>query len=208
MDTMTSDPLLNLRNAISSNSQPILTTSSDPPTPDDATDISKATHIHFATPQGHRTFALDTPTRFKDSEKSFDLRSIYVAWLNKDAPVSDYLSALQALNDKLPEPVQNLPFGARLELVQWLQNQIDESEYIQPLEEKAPAIQAAADIAAGAKADVVHTSTDALKGLGTVDARLQEIYKGERRMGDRNSVLRGSKPMVPCMSPVFMHHGS
>lgn len=30
----------------------------------------------------------------------------------------------------------------------------------------------------------------------TIDPRLQEIYNGERKMGDRNSVLRGIKPTV------------
>ncbi|KAK4197237.1 putative cell division control protein [Triangularia verruculosa] len=31
-------------------------------------------------------------------------------------------------------------------------------------------------------------------GKGTLDPRLAQIYEGERRMGDRNSVLRGIKP--------------
>lgn len=207
METTTSDPLLNLRYAIASNSTPILTTSSDPPTPDDSTDISKATHIHFATPQGHRTFSLSTGTRFKDPEKAdpYDLRSIYVAWLNKDVGVGEYISAVQALNAQLSEPVEVLPFGPRLDILNWLQNLSDESEYIQPLEEQVPAAEAAADIAAGAKVDIVPTSTDTVKGVRTVDARLQEIYKGERKVGDRNSVLRGSKPMVsvhPSSHPI------
>nr|6AF0_C Chain C, Cdc73 protein [Thermothelomyces thermophilus ATCC 42464] len=31
-------------------------------------------------------------------------------------------------------------------------------------------------------------------GRGTLDPRLAQIYSGERRMGDRNTALRGIKP--------------
>ncbi len=35
-----------------------------------------------------------------------------------------------------------------------------------------------------------------VRGGRTVDPRLREIYNLERRMGDRNTVLRGIKPTV------------
>ena len=73
--------------------------------------------------------------------------------------------------------------------------------------------QASANIASGA-AGGVSAVTGAGAGAGaavqapagaggagkaaakTIDPRLQEIYNGERKMGDRNSVLRGIKPTV------------
>ena len=197
------DPLLNLRFAITSNSKAVLTSSSDPPTSEDETSISKAAHIHFTTPQGHRSFSLDTSTRFTALDQGVDLRSIYFAWLNKDVSVQDYLAAITSLNEELSRPggaggsVLNLPFGERFELLQWLQGEQEDSDYIKPLEEKAAATQAtgAADVASGVTGSIDVVMTEA-KGLGGVDARLIEIYKGERGIGDRNSVLRGGKPTV------------
>ena len=41
-------------------------------------------------------------------------------------------------------------------------------------------------------------------GVGkTVDVRLLEIYNGERKLGDRNSVLRGIKATVCVMTSLF-----
>ena len=197
------DPLLNLRFAITSNSKPVLTSSSDPPTVEDSTVISKASHIHFTTPQGHRSFSLDTSTRFTALDQGVDLRSIYFAWLNKDVSVQDYLAAITSLNEELSRPggaggsVLNLPFGERFELLQWLQGEQEDSDYIKPLEEQAAAAQATgvADVTSGVTGSIDVVMTEA-KGLGGVDARLIEIYKGERGIGDRNSVLRGGKPTV------------
>lgn len=202
-ETAQNDPLLNLRFAITSNSKSVLTSSSDPPTPEDSTGISKASYIHFSTPQGYRSFSLDTSTRFTALDQAIDLRSIYFAWLNKDVSVQDYLAAITSLNEELSKPdgaggsVLNLPFGERFELLQWLQGEQEDSDYIQPLEEKAAAAQAtgATDIASGVTGSIDVVMAEA-KGLSGVDARLVEIYKGERGIGDRNSVLRGGKPTV------------
>lgn len=207
METGSSDALLNLRYAIALNTPPVITASSDPPKPEDAVDISTATHIHFSIPQGYRTISLDTPTRFVDGGNTYDLRSIFVAWQNRNLNVGDYLSTVQQLNETLAHPVSNLPYGARLDLANWLQDPEWESEYIQPLEEKAAAAELAANIAAGAKVDILPTHVDGIKGVRNVDARLQEIYRGERRIGDRNTALRGSKPTVSRLrlSPQFVY---
>ena len=39
------------------------------------------------------------------------------------------------------------------------------------------------------------TAVGARSGKGSLDPRLQQIYAGERKMGDRNTVLRGVKPI-------------
>lgn len=63
------------------------------------------------------------------------------------------------------------------------------------------AAQDSANVASGAAGGVA-TVPSAGAGAGapgggkTIDPRLQEIYNGERKMGDRNSVLRGIKPTV------------
>jgi parafibromin len=124
------------------------------------------------------------------------------------------------------EQVLNLVFVERLDLITWLEGASDESEYIKPLEGAAAAAAAlasaaaAADVAPQTTADAsvaiasgaagVPTSagaggavpaTGAAAGAGArltkvIDPRLQEIYNGERKLGDRNTVLRGIKPTV------------
>ncbi|KAJ5914366.1 hypothetical protein N7504_003249 [Penicillium tannophilum] len=115
------------------------------------------------------------------------------------------------------EEVQNLPFVERLDLITWLEGASDESEYIKPFEGAAAAAAAAAATAAGvAQAEASAGIASGVKGgvstvpsgapgaatqagaQGTrpqkpIDPRLQEIYNGERKTGDRNTVLRGIK---------------
>lgn len=116
--------------------------------------------------------------------------------------------------------VRNLVFVERLDLITWLEGASDESEYIMPIPGVADdgaagapdgkGATAAADIASGAaggvgvapSAGVTGQTTTTAVGVGgvagrqvkVIDARLQEIYNGERKMGDRNTVLRGIKP--------------
>lgn len=116
--------------------------------------------------------------------------------------------------------VRNLVFVERLDLITWLEGASDESEYITPIAgvtddgaAGAPdgkGTTAAADIASGAaggvgvapSAGATGQTTTTATGVGgvtgrqvkVIDARLQEIYNGERKMGDRNTVLRGIKP--------------
>ncbi|KAJ5569644.1 uncharacterized protein N7459_009074 [Penicillium hispanicum] len=122
------------------------------------------------------------------------------------------------------EQVQNLVFVERLDLITWLEGASDEIEYIKPLEGAAAAAaeaaaaaagvaqaEASAGIASGATGGVLSVPSGAPAQVGAqagraqkpIDPRLQEIYNGERKTGDRNTVLRGIKPTV---SP-FQHEG-
>lgn len=203
MDTSSSDPLISLRRSITSNHPPIPTSSPNPtPASDAIENLAIATHLQFSDPD-HVSFPLDTPTRFISSEKPVDLRSIYFAWQKKDVAIPDYIASTQQLNEELSGPdgtggkVQNLVFVERLDLITWLEGASEESEYIKPLESDAAAARSA-QLASGAAGDVstVPSSAPGARAGKTIDPRLQEIYNGERRIGDRNSVLRGVKPTV------------
>lgn len=200
------DPLFNLRLSITSNNAPILAITADPSGPaDTVTELSQATHISFNEPTlhgaHHKTFEFSTPTRYAPDDKPIDLRSIYFAWLNKDASVTDYVAAVQRLNEDLPSgaggSVVNLGFAHKVELISWLSGEVDTSDNIKPLESGA-ASAAAGDAAAiaGGKGVPLQQGATAAAGQKMMDARLLQIYDGERRMGDHNTALRGSKPVV------------
>ncbi|KAL8904067.1 MAG: hypothetical protein Q9207_003528, partial [Kuettlingeria erythrocarpa] len=199
MATAGLDPLLRLRQSIAANDPPFTTSSPDPAPASDATeDLSTATHLHFNSPQ--HSYSLDTPTRFISSDKAVDLRSIWFAWQKKDVAIPDYIASAQQLNEELAAAksasrIKNLVFVERLDLITWLEGASEESEYIKGLESDASAARSA-QVASGAAGGVstIPSSTAASRTGKTVDPRLQEIYNGERRMGDRNSVLRGIKP--------------
>ncbi|KAL8682501.1 MAG: hypothetical protein Q9186_001448 [Xanthomendoza sp. 1 TL-2023] len=191
------DPLLRLRQSIAAKEAPITTTSPDPSS--EATDnLATATHLRFNDPP--TSYSLDTPTRFLSSDKPVDLRSIWFAWQKKDVAIPDYIASAQSLNEELAvkdgaSKVQNLVFVERLDLITWLEGASEESEYIKGLESDASATRSA-QVASGAAGGVstVPSGAAGTRGGRTTDPRLQEIYNGERRMGDRNSVLRGIKP--------------
>ncbi|OBT91225.1 hypothetical protein VE02_00294 [Pseudogymnoascus sp. 03VT05] len=197
-DTPHHDALLLLRQSIASDTPALPTlTSSSPPstaTPDD-TPLSSAQQLHF--PSSATSLPLTTPTRFLSSSVPVDLRSIYFAWLKREVAIPDYNAAALALNAALAADggaggaVQNLAFVERLDLITWLEGASEESEYIRPLAADAAGAAASAQVAAG---KAVAPAAAAGARNRTVDPRLQEIYNGERRMGDRNSVLRGIKP--------------
>ena len=203
-DAEVADALYNLRLSIKANSAPILTTSATPTPADTVSDLSQATHISFNLDSGeHRNFALSTPTRFAPDGNPVDLRSCYFAWLNKDASVTDYFAAVQTLNEELPSgaggSVQNLTFAQKIELIAWLSGETESSDSIAAID--GGALTAAAGDAA-AIAGGKGVPVDAGKGIkvgsagGMMDARLLQIYDGERKMGDHNSVLRGTKNVV------------
>ncbi|KAF1834050.1 CDC73-domain-containing protein [Decorospora gaudefroyi] len=197
----TADALYNLRRSIKASATPILTTSASPTPADTVSDLALATHISLNTDDGeHRTFALGTPTRFAPDAQPIDLRSCYFAWLNKDASVTDYFAAVQTLNEELPSgaggSVQNLTFAQKIELIAWLSGETEGSDSIAPVE-GAALHTAAGDAAAIAGGRGVPLDggrgVKHVAGGKMVDARLLQIYDGERKMGDHNSVLRGSK---------------
>ncbi|KFX91257.1 hypothetical protein V490_06005, partial [Pseudogymnoascus sp. VKM F-3557] len=90
--------------------------------------------------------------------------------------------------------VQNLAFVERLDLITWLEGASEDSEYIKPLAADSARAAASAQVASGAAGGAAPAASAAGARNRTIDPRLQEIYNGERRMGDRNSVLRGVKP--------------
>jgi len=195
------DALYNLRLSIKASASPILTTSAEPTPADTVADLAHATHVSFNTDSGdHRTFALSTPTRFAPDGKPVDLRSCYFAWLNKDASVTDYFAAVQTLNEELPSgaggSVQNLTFAQKIELIAWLSGETESSDSIAAIDGGALSTAAgnAAAIAGGKGVPVDGGRGIKVGSAGKmVDARLLQIYDGERKMGDHNSVLRGTK---------------
>ncbi|EPS28149.1 hypothetical protein PDE_03095 [Penicillium oxalicum 114-2] len=202
MDPSFQDPLLSLRRAIAVASLPTPTTSSELSEQDATEDLAQATHLFFHQPSPH-TFSLTEPTRFvsNTTNTAVDLRSIFFAWQKKDVAIPEYIASAQELTEALKqktstgdgkaEEVQNLVFVERLDLITWLEGASDESEYIKPLEGAAAAAEAAA--AAGqAQADAA--AGQAGRPQKQIDPRLQEIYNGERKTGDRNTLLRGIKP--------------
>lgn len=181
------DPLLLFRQAIASG-QTVT------PVTGDSTDeapLSQATAIRFA---DSTALPIESPTRFQpDESTTIDLRSIYFAWVNRDLAIPDYNAAATALNEELAAKglgatVHKLAFVERVDLITWLEGG-GESEYIKKLPgDAAPA-------AAEALKSSSQPTASARAGKGSLDPRLQQIYAGERKMGDRNTVLRGVKPI-------------
>ncbi|CRG86837.1 Cell division control protein 73 [Talaromyces islandicus] len=221
-DSIVSDPLLSLRRAIAAQALPSPTTSSDASTANEGItdDLAQASHLFFSHPAPH-TIPLNTETRFvsaASNDTSVDLRSIFFAWQKKDVAIPEYITSAQEVNEALKkkvdgaggkeEQILNLVFVERLDLITWLEGASDDSEYIKPLEGAAAAAEAAAaavsapTAAATAleEAAVAAPTAPAAAVPGTarpakvIDPRLQEIYNGERKLGDRNTVLRGIKP--------------
>ncbi|KAL4986370.1 RNA pol II accessory factor, Cdc73 family-domain-containing protein [Aspergillus falconensis] len=215
-DPSLQDPLLALRRAIAAGNLPTATTSSDLSTENATDDLAKATHLYFQHPLP-QSLALNSPTRFtsSSSDSPVDLRSIFFAYQKKDVAIPEYIASVQELNEALKkkeradeapeEQAQNLTFVERLDLITWLEGASDDSEYIKPFEgaagvpSSATQAQAPANIASGAAGVSVAPSAAPAAGAAggragkVIDPRLQEIYNGERKMGDRNSVLRGIK---------------
>lgn len=193
------DPLISLRHAIEKESPITLSTTAEGVTITD--NLAEASHLAFVSPESH-SIPLNEPTRFISSDKSVSLRSVYLAWQKKDVNIPDYIASTQQLNDELAssqkdERVQNLVFVERVDLITWLGGASDESDYIKPLEGDSAAARNAAQLASGAAGGVSTIPSGAAGRLGKqIDPRLQEIYNLERRMGDRNTVLRGVKPTV------------
>ena len=207
----TPDALQLLRASIAVAKTPVLTTSSDPSEAESnqTESLVAATHLYFTHPSA-QCLPLDTKTRFESTSPDtarIELRSIFFAWQQKDVPVPEYISRAAELDKQLPEDqkVRNLVFVERLDLITWLEGASEESEYIKPLEGAAAlgdAINRAADVAAGGAVPTVGgtgvgvTQTAGGRPVKVIDARLQVIYNGERRMGDHNTVLRGIKTTV------------
>ncbi|RGP66690.1 hypothetical protein FLONG3_8756 [Fusarium longipes] len=187
------DGLVLLRQSISSGALFIPTASADA----SATEVplSQAAHLRF--PNQDVAVPIDNPTRFVSHDKPVDLRSIYFAWLNREVAIPEYNASATKLNEELSAAgssgkVQNLGFIERLDLITWLEGASEESEYIKPLVNDKDT--ATADATTTAKVGAASSASQARSGRGTMDPRLVGIYNGERKMGDRNTALRGAKP--------------
>jgi parafibromin len=202
------DPLFLLRQSIASDS-PIIPTTSEDASSAASVDLSLATakYLRFSSPV-QVSIPLTTPTRFVSSDQPVDLRSIYFAWLKREVAIPEYNASALALNSELADEggaggkVQNLAFVERLDLITWLEGASEESEYIKPLASDTAGAVASAQVASGAVGGIAPVPSGGVGRQGkTIDPRLAEIYNGERRMGDRNSILRGIKPTVwlPCL---------
>lgn len=195
MATPEVDPLLLLRQSIASGSAIIATTSADTSTPTAEVPLFQATHLHFTHPT-RVAVPIDAPTRFVSNERPVDLRSIYFAWLNREVAIPEYNALATKLNGELAgaAEVHKFAFVERLDLITWLEGASEESDHIKPLTgEKDGATAGAAAVTATSKTVLVSASARA--GRGTLDPRLAQIYNGERKMGDRNTALRGTKPV-------------
>ncbi|KAK3307029.1 RNA pol II accessory factor, Cdc73 family-domain-containing protein [Chaetomium strumarium] len=185
----TDDPLLLLRQAIAAGSKIIPTASADS---SEEAPLSKATHLVFTQPT-RIAMPIDTPTRFTSTEgKAVDVRSIYFAWLNRDFAIPEYNAVATKLNEEMAgsTAVHMFAFVERLVLFTFLEGAQEESEFIKPL----PGDKGAATGAGAAATVKAAPAVPGRAGRGTLDPRLAQIYNGERRMGDRNTVLRGIKP--------------
>ena len=204
----TEDPLSLLRRSVAANTLPIPSTSSDPTDASDSNvSLAQASYLifNFTSPSEgsqHIPLPLTQPTRFisqAQQNAAIDLRSIFFCWQNKDAGVGDYITAVTDLNKQLKaagknETVTNLVFAEKLDLVTWLSGEVgeDDSDFIRSLDDNKQArkdADAAARIAEGGEDVEMQDAPDRKRE----EDRLREIYAGERKMGDRNTVLRGVK---------------
>ncbi|KAJ9138858.1 Cell division control protein 73 [Pleurostoma richardsiae] len=189
------DPLLLLRQSIASGRSIIPTKTADVSAAEEVP-LSQATHLQFTYPT-RIAVPIDVPTRFVSNDNTaVDLRSIYFAWLNREVAIPEYNDSATKLNEDLggTATVHKLAFVERLDLITWLEGASEESEYIKPLAGEKESGAGAATQAAALKGAAAPTAAAARSGRGTLDPRLAVIYNGERKMGDHNTVLRGSKP--------------
>jgi parafibromin len=192
------DPLLLLRQAIAAGRPPIPTESDDSSAAE--TNLSTATHLAFSVPT-KISIPITTPTRFISSEKPVDLRNVFFVFLHRESPIPVINESATKLNAELEAAgdatgrIQNIPFLERTDLVAWLDGS-EESEYVRPLPGDRDAAAASAAATAGVKGSGPAPLAAARSGRGTLDPRLAVIYNGERKTGDRNTVLRGIKPTV------------
>ncbi|EMC93692.1 hypothetical protein BAUCODRAFT_253495 [Baudoinia panamericana UAMH 10762] len=209
----THDALTLLRHSIAQGRTPIPSIDADPSTAAETSpSLAQAAYLIFnlqdAQQSHHTPIPLTEVTRFISptvGDEPLDLRSIYVAWQNRTENINTYIAATQALNDELralgktKERVVNLVFTERLNLNQWLAGEIGEEdcEFIRSLDATKATRAEAKDAAETAKGgeDVEMRDAGLMDGEAAKreQERLREIYAAERKMGDRNVVLRGVK---------------
>lgn len=206
-DGLPPDPLALLRTGIANSQLPIPTNTPDATAPSDTeTSLAQATHLIFNHGDQHIAIPLTQETRFVSEylHKPIDLRSVFFCWQNRETNAQPYIAATQALNAELrgagkSETLNNLVFAEKLDLVNWLSGETgeEESEFIRSLDDnkqtKAEARDAAATAAGGEDVEMRDAGLSGADARRAEEDRLREIYALERKMGDRNTVLRGAK---------------
>ncbi|CCX16307.1 RNA pol II accessory factor, Cdc73 family-domain-containing protein [Pyronema domesticum] len=171
------DSLLLLRASVLANDPPSLT-------PTESLDTAHSLLFPPLPPQypAATTIPLNTLTRFIKDNAAVDLRSIYFAWQQREATITEYLANAQSLG------VTHLGFMERLELVTYLEGGQEEGEgCIRPIEKTQ------ASTAAGS-AGASKAQTSLVGKVRQTDPRLTDIYNAERVIMNRNVMLRGIKP--------------
>lgn len=201
MSASDNDALNLFRTSLAASSPPLPTRSADASAASDVAPLTDASHLLFNTQSAadgaqHTALPLTTATRFvSQTNGALDLASIFWCWQNKDKSTGDYIAATQELNtartsNGLSE-VRNLVFAEKLDLINWLSGEND-SEFIKSLDDNRQTRAQAHDAAKMASGDGDVVMQDAR----AEDDKLRDIYALERKTGDRNSILRGSKPTV------------
>jgi parafibromin len=208
MSATDNDALNLFRTSVAASSPPLPTRSADASSVSDIAPLTEASHLLFNTQSAadgvqHTALPLTTATRFvSQTNGALDLASIFWCWQNKDKSTGDYIAATQELNtarssNGLSE-VRNLVFAEKLDLINWLSGEND-SEFIKSLDDNRQTRAQAHDAAKMASGDGDVVMQDAR----AEDDKLRDIYALERKTGDRNSILRGSKPTVrPWCAPL------
>lgn len=210
-DGLSHDPLLLLKQSVAKGTSPIPTTDPDPSNQAESNvPVAYASHLIFNLdsaqdgPQ-HIAIPLSQETRFVSAVygRAIELRSIYYCWEKRDMRTADYIGSCQSLNEELKKAgkdytVTNIQFTEKLDLITWLQGEIDdqESDYIKSLDDnkeaKVEAKDAARQAAGDADVEMRDVAMDDAKRREE-EERLRLIYAAERKMGDHNTVLRGVK---------------
>lgn len=162
-------------------------------------------------------FNMAEDTKFTMDGKPLQLRTIIHCYLNRDMSVAEYLSDCQS------KKLTNISFLQRNDLIKWLNNEVETSQYIvddaadlkgKQLEKSTEQIEndLSTSIEKGetpsAKAGIntvdgtsITTTTDkdkiklSSKSLTKDDPILAKTLHDERYLVDHNSSLRGSKPV-------------
>ncbi|KAI5199591.1 CDC73-domain-containing protein [Aureobasidium subglaciale] len=193
------DALTLFRTSLSASSPPLPTRSADASSVSDIAPLTEASHLLFNTQSAtdgaqHTALPLTTATRFvSQTNGALDLASVFWCWQNKDKSTGDYIAATQELNTARTSTglseVRNLVFAEKLDLINWLSGEND-SEFIKSLDDNRQTRAQAHDAAKMASGDGDVVMQDAR----AEDDKLRDIYALERKTGDRNTLLRGSKP--------------
>lgn len=176
-----------LREAITA-SLPIRLTQSDQNAAASSVPFPIANYISFGASE-ITALSLSVATEFHSASKPADLRSVYFAWLQKDTGPTEYAAAVNQINAELGSlgkdfRIIQLTLVERSDLRGWLQGELNEIEQIYAI---IPPDASADEVDSGA------VNGQVVAGISNAEF-LQRVYAQERKMGDRNTVLRGSKP--------------